>query len=229
MGTQQAKTPVGTQKNTNDVTTQQIVNGVLHLIHQGVFRPGTPIREIELCKRFKVSRTPVREALRLLQNNGVVEYIPRCGVQVVDLTEQDLAYITDTRTVLEVLSAREAALCITPEQVEELRRINRELLAQKETGLGGKLDGSFHMMIARFSGNPCLVEYIRNLLMRQALFASTIPMQPQRIVCAYEEHEAIIRGLELQDPELAAMQAHIHFHTSQRSLQNKLHKYLKAK
>ncbi len=219
----------GTPKKTERVTVQQIVSGVVDMIHQGVYRPGMPIREAELCRQFNVSRTPVREALRLLQNNGVVEYIPRCGVQVVELSEQDLIYITDTRTALEVLGTREAALRITPEQVKELRRINQSFLEQKETGFGGNLDNDFHMTIARISGNPCLIEYIQNLLVRQALFASTIPMQPQRFLYSYEEHEAIIRGLELQDPELAAKQADIHFHMSQKSLQNKLQKYLETK
>ena len=154
--------------------------------------------------------------------DGVLDMIiPRCGVQVVDLSEQDLIYITDTRTALEVLGAREAALRITPEQVEDLRKINRSFLEQKETGFRGSLDNDFHIAIARISGNPCLVEYIQNLLMRQALIAAAIPMQPQRVPYAYEEHEAIIRGLELCDPELAAKQADIHFHMSQKSLQNK--------
>ena len=223
------ETPLAGIQKTERVTVQQIVDGVLDMIHEGFFCPGKPIREVELCRRFNVSRTPVREALRLLQNNGVVEYIPRCGVQVVELSEQDLLYITDTRTVLEVLGAREAALRITPEQVCELRQINQSFLEQKEAGFGGNLDNKFHMAIAHISGNPCLVEYIQNLLMRLALFASTIPMQPQRITYAYEEHEAIIRGLELRDPELAAKQADIHFHMSQKSLQSKLQKYLETK
>lgn len=222
-------TQVGVQKKTEKVTVQQIVDGVLDMIHHGVFCPGKPIREIELCRRFNVSRTPVREALRLLQNNGVVEYIPRCGVQVVELSEQDLTYITDTRTALEVLSACEAAQRITPEQVEELRKINRNFLEQEETSLRSNLDNEFHIAIARISGNPCLVEYIQNLLMRQALVAAAIPMLPQRVPYAYEEHEAIIRGLELRDPELAAKQADIHFHMSQKSLQDKLQKYLEIK
>ncbi|HJD21182.1 MAG TPA: GntR family transcriptional regulator [Candidatus Gemmiger faecigallinarum] len=217
----------GMQNRKERVSVQQIVDGVVHMIHQGVFRPGKPIREVELCKQFNVSRTPVREALRLLQNNGVVKYIPRCGVQVVELSEQDLIYLTDTRTVLEVLSTREAALRITPEQVEELRGINRDFLEQKETTTN--LDNQFHLTIARISGNPCVVEYIQNLLMRQALFASTIPMQPQRLAHSYEEHEAIIRGLELHDPELAAKQADIHFYMSQKSLRSKLQKYLETK
>ena len=218
----------GTEENTGKVTVDEIVNGVLALIHQGVYRPGKPIREIELCRRFNISRTPVREALRLLQNNGVVEYIPRRGVQVVELSEQDLIYITDTRTALEVVSAREAALCITPEEVEKLHQLNGEFLNEQEPVVRGQVDAAFHMTIARISGNPCLVAYIRNLLMRQAMFASSIPMQPQRAAHSYEEHEAIIRGLALHDPELAAKQTDIHFHISQRSLQNKLRKYLKT-
>lgn len=206
------------------LTVQQIEDGVLQMIRQGLFLPGKPIREIELCKRFNVSRTPVREALRLLQNNGVVEYIPNRGVQVVDLSEQDLNYITDTRMVLEVLSAREAATRITQEQVDDLRRINKSFLEEGMRGSYGR-DDDFHMTIVRISGNPCLVAYIENLLVRQAMIPSTIPMTQKRLPYSYEEHEAIIQALELHDPELAAKQTDIHFYMSQKSLQNKLQKY----
>lgn len=223
------KTQSSKAEQSKKVTVQQIVDGVLEMIHDGVFRPGKPIREVELCARFNISRTPVREALRLLQNNGIVEYIPRCGVQVVDLSEQDLIHITDTRRVLEVLAAREAAACITPEQLEELQQINRQFLEKKETSYASDADAQFHLAIARCTGNPCLLEYLKNLLMRQTLFTSTIPIQPQRIIYSYEEHEAIIRGLALHDSELAAMQTDIHFHMSQKSLQNKFKKYLGEK
>ena len=162
-------------------------------------------------------------------STGRAKSMPTADSTTATARLKNSAVVTDTRTALEVLGAREAALRITPEQVEDLRKINRSFLEQKETGFRGSLDNDFHIAIARISGNPCLVEYIQNLLMRQALIAAAIPMQPQRVPYAYEEHEAIIRGLELRDPELAAKQADIHFHMSQKSLQNKLQKYLETK
>ncbi len=213
------------QQKSEKVTAQQIADNVVEMIQKKVFRPGEPIREAELCKAFHVSRTPVREALRLLQNNGVVKYIPHCGVQVVDMTEKELHYITDTRIALEVLSTREAALCVTPEQIAELRQINDTFLKEQDT----YYDAEFHMAIARVSGNFCLLDFLHNLYIRQAIVPSTIPMQPQRFPCAHAEHEAIVQALELHDQELAAKQADIHFHISQANLQTKLRKYLETK
>lgn len=210
------------------VSVEDIVNGVISRIQSGDFLPGKPVREAELCEIFGVSRTPVREALRLLQNNGVVEYIPRCGVQVVELTEETLDYITDTRTVLEVLSTRTAAQKITPEQVQELRELNRRFLDYEHED-STALDGQLHLRIAEISGNPCVLEYLKNLIMRQALTRSTMPMQPKRIKLSYREHEAIILALELNDPELAARQAETHFYMSQKSLQHKLDVYIHSK
>ena len=213
------------KKMEDKITAQQIVDGVVKMIREGRFCPGKPIREIELCKEFNVSRTPVREALRLLQNSGVVKYVPRCGVQVVEMDEKDLLFFTDIRTALETVSTREAASNITPDDIKELRSINDKFLDNKDSDY----DTEFHMAIARISGNNCLIEYLKNLHIRQALVKQTIPMKPERYIHSYEEHEAIIQALELKDPELAAKQADIHFHISQASLQNKLRKYLSEK
>ena len=110
------------------MTVQEIVDGIIELIRNRVYLPGTPIREVELCQHFGVSRTPVREALRLLQNSNVVEYIPRCGVQVADMDQETLAHITKTRAVLEVLSTRQAAERITREELDELLDEEQEVL-----------------------------------------------------------------------------------------------------
>ncbi len=210
------------------VTVQDIVDGVVKLIRNGTYLPGTPLREAELCRLFGVSRTPVREALRLLQNNGVVEYIPRCGVQVADITRQTLRNLTETRTVLEVLSTRQAAERITPQELAELRQINEQLRTGTD-GAADRLDALFHRRIAEISANPCTIQFLDNLLMRLSIVAHAFYMRPRRIPLAYEEHEGILRALELHDPELAAKQADIHFHMSQASLQGKLELYLENK
>lgn len=208
------------------MTVQEIVDGIVELIHNGTYLPGTPVREVELCKLFGVSRTPVREALRLLQNNGVVEYIPRCGVQVVDMNRETLQNITETRTVLEIISTRRAAQRITQAEVEELEQINEQLQVATDRNESAHLDTLFHRRIAEISGNPCVMQFLENLMIRQAIVPATFELRSQRKQASYLEHKAIIQALALHDPELAAKQADIHFHMSQVSLQSKLEKYL---
>lgn len=211
---------------TKKMTVQDIVDGIVELIRNGIYLPGTPIREVELCKLFGVSRTPVREALRLLQNSSVVEYIPRCGVQVAEMNRQTLANITETRTILEVLSTRQAAERITQEEIEELRQINEQFLTAAAGQEGGHFDCLFHTRIAEISGNDCIIQFLDNLLMRQAIVSATFEETPHRRQYSYAEHQGILQAMELHDPELAAKQADIHFHMSQASLQSRLEKYL---
>lgn len=208
------------------MTVQDIVDEIVKLIKNGTYLPGTPIREVELCKLFGVSRTPVREALRLLQNSSVVEYIPRCGVQVADMNRQTLTNITETRTVLEVLSTRQATERITREEIEELRQINEQFLTAAAGQEGGLFDSLFHTRIAEISGNDCIVQFLDNLLMRQSIVSAVFEEKPHRRQFSYAEHLGILQAMELHDPELAAKQADIHFHMSQASLQSRLEKYL---
>ena len=208
------------------MTVQDVVDGIVDMIRNGNYLPGNPIREAEVCKLFGVSRTPVREAFRLLQDSGVVEYIPRCGVQVAAIKRETLDNITETRMVLEVLSARQAAERITQEEIEELRQINERFLVAPSDLKGGDLDKAFHMRIAEISGNDCIAKYLDNLLMRQSIFSSSFEEKPARRRYSYAEHLGILQAMELHDPELAAKQTDIHFHMSQASLQNRLETYL---
>lgn len=219
---------IGTE-TTKKITVQELVDGIVELIHKGTYLPGAPVREVELCRLFGVSRTPVREALRLLQNSGVVEYIPRCGVQIAEMSRETLSNITETRTVLEVLSTRQAAQRITQEEVEELYRINECFHAASDPKERSGLDNLFHTRIAEISGNPCVVQFLSNLLLRQAVVPATFEDRPQRSQFSYVEHNGILQALELRAPELAAKQADIHFHMSQASLQSKLEAYLQKR
>lgn len=213
------------QAEIKKITVQDIVDNVIEMIVKGEFLPGTPLREVELCQRFGISRTPVREALRLLQNNGVVEYIPRCGVQVVDLTMEDLIHITDLRISIEALSARKAAQNIKEEDIHFLREINLKFRDADDVHEHNRLDAEFHRYIAEISQNPFVVKHLEDLHIRQALARYLIPFRPGRIMYSYQEHENIIQALEWRDERLAAKQTEIHFYMSQRTLQQKLAEY----
>lgn len=209
------------------MTVQEIVEGIIELIRNQVYLPGSPIREVELCQHFGVSRTPVREALRLLQNSNVVEYIPRCGVQVAVLNQETLNHLNKTRAVLEVLSTRQAAERITQDELDELLLINEQFCAASTSVEIQRLDRLFHTRIAEISGNPCVLDYLKNLMIRQTLIATIYERIPERQQHSYMEHKGILYALEMHAPELAAKQADIHFYMSEVTLQKRLDKYLK--
>lgn len=207
------------------ITVQNIVDGVIEMIKNGEFQPGEPIREAELCKKFDVSRTPIREAIRLLQNNGIVEYIPRCGVQVVELSMKDLIYSTDIRTVIEVLSSQKAAENVTEEDIQKLREINGRFFNAVGAEEQANLDQEFHSYIAEMSQNPWILRYLNDLRIRHIMLRLQVPFKQERIAFSYQEHENIIQALEWRDADLAGKQTEIHFQMSQKSLQKKMMEY----
>ena len=207
------------------MTIQEIEYAIIDLIKNGKFQPGEPLREAELCKMFQVSRTPIREALRLLQTKGIVEYLPRRGVQVLELTMESLKEITDLRMVLESLSVRSAMKLISEEDIKNLREINKRLLESHEGIENGEIDLQFHGYIAKLGGGNILSQYLEDLWMRQALVQCWIPMRPERVPLSYQEHESIIQAMEWNNTELAVRLTEAHFLISQRMLCGKLAEY----
>lgn len=207
------------------MTVQEIEEATLELIRTGKFQPGTPLREAELCEMFHVSRTPIREALRLLQNKGIVEYLPRRGVQVVRITMDSLKEITDLRFVLESLSVRRAMNFVNEIHIKKLREINHKLLETTDSYEQGEIDRLFHGYISRMNDEAILPQYLEDLQMRQALVQCWIPFRPDRIPHSYQEHEGIIQSMEWGETELAVRQTEAHFLISQRSLCKKLKEY----
>ena len=204
------------------MTIQEIEDAIIELIRSGKFQPGEPLREAELCEMFQVSRTPIREALRLLQTKGIVEYLPRRGVQVLEMTMDSLKEITDLRLVLESLSVRRAMERITEADIENLRELNKRLLESQDNVEQGELDRQFHGYIARIGGEKILSQYLEDLQMRQALVQCWIPFRPERIPHTYQEHDSIIQAIEWRNTELAVRLTEAHFLISQRSLCRKL-------
>lgn len=209
------------------VTVQDIADGIVKMIKDGEFVQGAPLREVEVCQRFGVSRTPVREAFRLLQNYGVVNYIPRCGVQVMEMNLEDHEAVTDLRTVIEVLSTKKAAKYATEEDIRKLREINLKFSQAESAEEQGYLDRELHMYIAKISRNPLIGKYLTELYIRQTWTNIVIPFRQERIPYSYREHESIIQAIEWHDEELAEQQAAVHFNISQRTQKQKLQQYIK--
>lgn len=216
---------MSTENEQKKMTIQEIEDAIIDLIRSGKFQPGEPLREAELCEMFEVSRTPIREALRLLQTKGIVEYLPRRGVQVLEMTMDSLKEITDLRIVLESLSVRRAMEYINEEHIKNLREINHRLLETEDHYEQGEVDWVFHRYLATINGDTTLSQYLDDLQMRQALIHCRLPYRADRVPRSYQEHETMIQSMEWGNTELVVRQTEAHFLLSQKLLCDKLAEY----
>lgn len=135
-------------------------------IFSGLIQTGERLNESELARRFKVSRSPIREALQHLEQEGLIVSHPRRGTFITELTDQDIKQINALRVGLEGMALRLARAQITPTQATHLQGlIERMEGADPETspGLISQLDYQFHAYIWGLSGNPHLEKMLTKL------------------------------------------------------------------
>ncbi|AJY48173.1 transcriptional regulator [Martelella endophytica] len=129
--------------------------------------PGLEISEAELAERFEVSKTPVREALATLRQEGLVRTFPRRGYQITPITFGDMNELFDLRTMLEAGAAELACERITEEELSHLRALAEVVYDQAESPTIDKFiaaNTDFHLAIARASGNQRLYDVLARQL-----------------------------------------------------------------
>lgn len=145
-----------------DVVFQTLRQAIL----RGELEPGERLMEIHLANRLGVSRTPIREAIRKLELEGLVVMIPRRGAIVASITEKDLKDVLEVRRTLEIMAGEIACDRITPELLEELNKTGQEFGKLKDsddfTSLA-EVDVKFHDVIYAATGNQRLITILNNL------------------------------------------------------------------
>ncbi len=143
-----------------------IFNSLREAIIIGELRPGERLMEVQLAEKMGVSRTPVREAIRKLELEGLVDMIPRKGAHVAELSIKDIMDVLEVRASLDGLATSLAAERITDDELKELKHINGQFASyiEKENLNGSiKKDVEFHDIIYRASRNDKLISIINNL------------------------------------------------------------------
>ncbi|WP_207479295.1 GntR family transcriptional regulator [Arenibaculum pallidiluteum] len=176
-------------------------------------KPGEAISEKEIAQTFGVSRTPVREALLRLADEGLVEIFPQSGTFVSRIPVDSLPEAIVIRKALEEAAVRYAAQRATPRQIQ---RLHANLLLQEEAATANdheafhEADEAFHEMIAETAGYPgfwTLSQQLKVQVDRYRLL--TLPV-PGRIPTVIAEHRAILQAIEDHDPETAARSIAFH-------------------
>lgn len=143
-----------------------VFNTLRQAILKGELKPGERLMEIALADKLGVSRTPIREALRKLEQEGLVVMIPRRGAQVADITEKDLNDVLEVRIALENLSVEKACKRMTEEQIKKLGLAAKEFertTAENNLVKLAEADVAFHEIIYQAADNQTLNQVQSNL------------------------------------------------------------------
>lgn len=175
-------------------------------ILNGEYKPGDNLIEMKLAKELGVSRTPIREAFRQLELEGLVYSIPNKGVIVEGVTKQDVEDIYTIRKMVEGLAARWASQKITPSQLQELKDILGLMEYYTQKGQHDKLselDSKFHDIIFQATKSRPLESILTNFhhFIQKARMVSI--GYTGRANHSLEEHAEIYKALEASDPDAA--------------------------
>ena len=183
-----------------------VFNTLRQAILRGELKPGERLMEIALSQRLGVSRTPVREAIRMLEQEGLVIMIPRKGAQVAEISEKDLKDVLEVRLGLEELAVRIACQRITEEELEELEQAVKEFEeAMKEDNLGvlAEADVKVHEVIYGSTHNKRLVQIISNIREQMYRYRVEYLKDVESRKTLVEEHYAVYRALKARNQQQA--------------------------
>ena len=182
-------------------------------ILKGKIEPGERLMELHLAKKLGVSRTPIREAIRMLEQEGLAVTVPRKGAQVAKMSEKDLKDVLEIRDALDELAVKSACGKMTEENFEALAAA----VADFETAIKGKdvraiveADEAFHNVIYQAADNPRLMTIVLNLKEQMYPYRYEYIKDNADYDTLLKEHQAIMDGLKRQDEAFVRDVMHTH-------------------
>lgn len=191
---------------------------LLDQILEGQIKPGDKIPEARIASEFGISRTPIRDALKLLANDGIVSIYPNRHAEVAHWDEETTHQIGIVRIQLDLLAVKLAVLNASNADFIEMfqHSVNcLEAAKQNNIALRIKEDCAFHLDLSRISKNKQLLEFQRKIYLKIEFLQSWRPSYLELPEEQHRQHEEIIRALMDRDEKKAAKlisQHHVHFH-----------------
>ncbi|HCD42166.1 MAG TPA: GntR family transcriptional regulator [Lachnoclostridium sp.] len=191
-----------------------VFNTLRQAILKGELAPGERLMEIQLAERLGVSRTPIREAIRKLELEGLVLMVPRKGAEVAKISEKSLRDVLEVRRSLEELAIELACLRMTPEAVEELEIKQEEFKEAVEKGNAMEIaetDEAYHDVIYKGTCNDRLVQMINNLREQMYRYRLEYIKDEDKRQILLLEHDNILKAVRQRKVQEAkeAMREHI--------------------
>jgi len=183
---------------------EQVAARLRTMLVEGAIAPGAKLNERELSERLGISRTPLREAIKQLAAEGLVDLLPNRGAVAVKLDEEDVRHTFEVLAGLEGLSGELAAARVTDAEVAELRALHYEMLACfSRRDLSGyyRLNARIHTAINEAAANPVLSNTYRSINARVQSLRFRTNQNEAKWKHAVEEHEQMIDALSKRDAE----------------------------
>jgi DNA-binding GntR family transcriptional regulator len=172
----------------------QVYDYLLQKIMDGYFPPGQRLIEEKLVEETGVSRSPIREAIRRLEKDGLVVVNPQGGVRVYNITQEDFQYLYECRFSMEPIAAKYAAERIKPGQILRLENVINEMekaVYQNDVMKMRELNALFHTLIMEASENPYLVKMMKQLKVLINFYRNVLLKISMRWESGVKEHQAI--------------------------------------
>jgi DNA-binding GntR family transcriptional regulator len=195
-----------------------VTESLREAILQGHFDPGEKLDQNRLASELNVSRTPIREALKVLESEGFIEIHSYRGAFIAKVSQQDINNVYEIRRLLEVEVARQVPLIIPDATIAELERLltaDQQAFDNGENAKHFEYDSIFHDTFMKYTHNMLVREVLDNLnnrVIRVRYFALNQPGEHLRE--SLKEHWDILQGLKKRDPDLTAEKMRVHLTNS---------------
>lgn len=190
-----------------------VFNTLREAILKGELQPGERLMELQLASKLGVSRTPIREAIRMLEQEGLAVTMPIKGAEVARMTLKDMEDVLEVREALDELAARIACAKINDEQLENLKSIRDEFKKSLDSGDVKKIaeeDVRFHDAIYEATDNAKLIALTNNIREQMYRYRVEYLKDQNNYPILIAEHDAIVNALEQRDKEMVTAEMHTH-------------------
>lgn len=198
-----------------------VFNTLRRAILLGELKPGERLMEIHLADRLGVSRTPIREAIRKLELEGLVTMVPRKGAEVAQITEKSMNDVLEVRRALDALCAELACDRITGEELDTLRLACESFEAAVRTADAKEIahaDVALHDIIVKATGNQRLIQLVNNLSEQMYRYRFEYIKDTNQHETLVDEHRIIYQSIVNKDKKTAAEAAKTHIDNQEKAI-----------
>ena len=200
-----------------------VFNTLREAILKGELKPGERLMEIQLAQKLGVSRTPIREAIRKLELEGLVVMIPRKGAEVAKITEKSMQDVLEVRRALEELAIQLACGRITKEEIAVLENNANEFkktTKTKDLVEMAEADEAFHAVIYNATKNDKLIYILNNLREQMYRYRLEYIKDEKILPTIMKEHEEIVRTIRARSEKEAVQAICIHIDNQEKAMRN---------
>ena len=198
-----------------------VFNTLRQAILTGELKPGERLMEIHLANKLGVSRTPIREAIRKLELEGLVTMIPRRGAEVAQITEKSMNDVLEVRRARDARCAELACDRISQEELQHLKKACdtfEEAVKTKDVKQIAQADVALHDIIVEATGNQRLIQLVNNLSEQMYRYRFEYIKDSSKHERLVEEHKVIYESIVKKDKETASHMAKVHIDNQKKAI-----------